>query len=174
MNLLDYVLVTILGYCLVRGIFRGLIKELSSIVGVLGGFYAAYTYYPLVAAQLSRWITNTGYLNTVSFLLIFTVLYLLVSIAGVIIKYFMNIAFLGWLDRFSGALFGGLKGCLITAVVILALTTFLPPKAVVIEKSRVAENTMQFSAFLVKVTPKEMKESFSAKMKEMNRAWVRQ
>lgn len=174
MNVLDYVLVTILGYCLVRGVFRGLIKELSSIVGVLGGFYAAYTYYPLVAAHLSRWITNTGYLNTVSFLLIFTLLYFLVSIAGVIIKYLMNIAFLGWLDRFSGALFGAVKGGLITAVVILALTTFLPPKASVIEKSRVAKHTMRFSAYLVKVTPKEMKQNFSTKMKEMNHAWSRQ
>ncbi len=173
MNLLDYVLLTILAYCLIRGVFRGLIKELSSIVGVLGGFYAAYTYYPIVVTHLSRWITNTGYLNTISFLLIFTLLYLLVSIAGVIIKYLMNIAFLGWMDRFSGAIFGALKGCLITAVVILALTTFLPPKTPVVEGSRVAKHTMRFSAYLVKVTPKEMKQSFRTKMKEMNHAWSR-
>jgi membrane protein required for colicin V production len=174
MNLLDYALVAILGYCLVRGIFRGLIKELSSIVGVLGGFYAAYSYYPVVAGQLGRWITNAGYLNTVSFLLLFTVVYLLISIAGGVIKYLMNIAFLGWLDRVFGLLFGALKGGLITAVVILALTTFLPSKAAVIEKSHVAQHTMRFSAFLVKVTPKEMKRSFSAKMKDMNSAWSRQ
>jgi membrane protein required for colicin V production len=38
----------------IRGIFRGLVRELASIVGVLGGFYAAYSYYPHVAqADLS-------------------------------------------------------------------------------------------------------------------------
>ncbi len=174
MNLLDYVLVAILGYCLIRGIFRGLIKELSSIVGVLAGFYAAYTYYPLVASQLSRWITNAAYLKTVSFLLLFIFVYLLISVAGAILKYLMNIAFLGWLDRLLGAFFGSLKGCLITAVVILALTTFLPSKANVIQKSHVAQHTMRFSAFLIKVTPREMKQSFSAKMKDMNTAWSRQ
>ena len=174
MNLLDYVLLAILGYCLVRGIFRGLIKELSSIVGVLGGFYAAYTYYPLVAAHLTRWITNTGYLNTISFLLLFTVVYLLVSIAGAIIKYLMNIVFLGWLDRLFGTLFGALKGGLITAVVILALTTFLPSNAALIQKSHVAQHTMRFSAFLVKVTPKEMKRSFGTKVKDLNKTWSRQ
>ena len=174
MNLLDYVLVAILGYCLVRGVFRGLIKELSSIIGVLGGFYAAYTYYPLVARHLARWITNAGYLNTISFLLLFTVVYLLVSIAGAIIKYLMNIAFLGWLDRLFGALFGALKGGLITAVVILALTTFLPSKAAVIEKSHVAQHTMRFSAFMVKVTPVDMKRNFTAKMKDLNKSWSRQ
>ena len=174
MNLLDYVLLAILGYCLVRGIFRGLIKELSSLVGVLGGFYAAYTYYPVVAGQLARWITQNAYLKAFSFLLLFAVVYLLVSIAGVIIKYLMNIAFLGWLDRIFGALFGAVKGCLIIAVVILALTAFLPSQVTVVEKSYVARHSLQVSAFLVKVTPIEMKRNFSSKMKELQKAWSRQ
>ena len=71
MNLLDGVLIVILGYCLIRGIFRGLIKEVSAIIGVLGGYYAAYTFYPSVARLLSQWISNSGYLNIISFLLIF-------------------------------------------------------------------------------------------------------
>ena len=48
MNPFDMVIVVILSFCLIRGFFRGLIKELASIVGVLGGFYAAYTYYPIL------------------------------------------------------------------------------------------------------------------------------
>ena len=44
MNYLDIIIVVILSYCVIRGVFRGLIKELSSIIGVFGGFYAAYTY----------------------------------------------------------------------------------------------------------------------------------
>jgi len=55
MNFFDIIVVVILGYCFIRGIFRGLIKELSSIVGVFGGFYAAYTYYMMVAKLLSKW-----------------------------------------------------------------------------------------------------------------------
>ena len=171
MNLLDVVLVTIVGYCLIRGVFRGLIKELSSIIGVAGGFYAAYTYYPLLARQLVRWITNPGYLNIISFLVIFTVVCVVVSIVGVVIKYLMNIAFLGWTDRLSGALFGAVKGVLITAVVILVLTAILPKKAAIIEQSWVAQNTMRISALLVKATPKQMKQSFSARLKELNTAW---
>jgi len=37
MNPFDTIIAIILGYCLIRGFFRGLIKELSSIIGVLGG-----------------------------------------------------------------------------------------------------------------------------------------
>ena len=171
MNLLDYVLIAILGYCLVRGVFRGLIKELSAIVGVLGGFYAGYSYYPRVAHLLSRWITNTGYLNILSFFAVFLLVFLVVSFVGVILKYLMNIAFLGWTDRISGAVFGAVKGMLIAIVMILVLTTFLPQNAAIIRNSWGAHRLMQFSAYLIQVTPKEMKLSFETKMKELNKSW---
>lgn len=173
MNLLDFLLIVILGYCLVRGIFRGLIKELSSVVGVFGGFYAAYTYYPQVATYLARWVTNPGYQSIISFMIIFGLVFLAVGFAGVVIKYLMNIAFLGWTDRISGAIFGTLKGLLITTVVLLVLTTFLPKNSDIIKKSWVAHHMLQFSAYLVKVTPKEMKQSFSIKVKELNKSWQR-
>ncbi|MBW1983457.1 MAG: CvpA family protein, partial [Deltaproteobacteria bacterium] len=53
MNTFDIIIAAIFGYCLVRGLFRGLIKELASIIGVLSGFYAAYTYYQEAARMMS-------------------------------------------------------------------------------------------------------------------------
>lgn len=171
MNLLDYLLIAILGYCLVRGVFRGLVKELSSIVGVFGGFYGAYTYYPQLAKPLGHWISNAGYLNILSFLILFVVIYLLVSITGVMIKHLMNIVFLGWVDRIGGTLFGAVKGFLITAVVIMILTTFLPKNAAILRQSLVSQYMMHFSATLVKVAPTDMKQRFGEKMRELRRAW---
>lgn len=171
MNLLDYVLAVILGYCLVRGVFRGLIKELSSIVGVLGGFYAAYSYYPQLAKQLARWITNPAWLSISSFLTIFILVFVSVSLAGVVIKYLMNIAFLGWTDRICGAIFGSARGLLIITVILLALTTFLPKNSAVIKHSWVAHHMIRYSALMVQVTPEEMKKSFGSKAKEINKSW---
>lgn len=171
MNLLDYVLAGIVIFFLVRGIFRGLIRELSSIVGVLGGVYAAYTYYPQVAGLLARWITNTGYLNIISFLILFATVCLAVSIACVILKYLMNITFLGWIDRIGGGIFAAAKGVLITAVLILVLTAFLPKNANTLRRSMIARYMMQFSAVLIQVAPKEMKHSFGTKMEELNKTW---
>ncbi len=174
MNLLDYLLISILGFCLVRGIFRGLVKELSSIVGVLGGFYAAYTYYPRLAGPLSHWIANTGYLHIFSFLILFVVIYLLVSIAGVLIKHLMHIALLGWVDRLGGGVFGTVKGLLITTVLILILTTFLPANAAILRRSTVSKNMMRASAILVKVVPDAMKNRFNQKMHELKKSWQTQ
>jgi membrane protein required for colicin V production len=171
MNLLDWLFIAILAYCLIRGVFRGLIKELSAIVGVLSGYYAAYSYYPQIASHLARWINNPGYLHIFSFLFLFLTVFWVISFLGVILKYLMNIAFLGWTDRISGALFGALKALLINIVIVLALTTFLPRNAAIIKDSKGAHGLMRFSAYLIEVTPKEMKSSFESKMKELRKSW---
>ena len=171
MNLLDFVLAAIAGYCLIRGVFRGLIKELSSIVGVMGGFYAAYSYYPHLAKYMSRWMTDLGYQRIISFLVIFIVVFFAVSFAGMVIKYLMNIAFLGWTDRICGMLFGSIKGLLIITVILLVLTTFLPKNAAIIKQSWVAHQMIHISAYLAKITPEEMKRSFGVKVKELKKSW---
>ena len=135
MNSLDILITVIVGFCLIRGIFRGLVKELSSIMGVFAGFYFAYTYYPLVAKPLSRWISNTGYLNILSFLIVFCGLFLIISILGIVIKYLLKITFLGWVDRICGAGFGFMKGILIVSVLLVVFTAFLPKGAPILKNS---------------------------------------
>jgi len=171
MNPLDMVIIVILGYTLIRGIFRGLVKELSSIVGVMAGFYAAYTYYPFLAGLLARWISNSGYLNIMSFILIFCIIFILISIAGIIIKYLLNIAFLGWVDRICGAGFGIIKGILIVSVVLISLTAFLPKGAPIIKNSLLSPHVTLISEKMVKVVSKDMKQLYEAKAKEFKKAW---
>ena len=171
MNPLDMVIVVILCYCLIRGIFRGLVKEIASIIGVLAGFCAAYTYYPLLAKPLARWISNTPYLNILSFMIIFSFFFILISVLGIIIKYFLNISFLGWVDRICGAGFGIIKGVLIVAIVLISLTAFLPRGAPIIKNSLLSPNVTLISEKLVKVVSKDMKLLYEAKVKDFKKAW---
>ena len=92
-------IIAILAFCVIRGVFRGLIKEMSSIIGVLAGFYAAYSYYTVIANLLSRWISSAAYLNILSFLILFCGVFFIISILGVIIKYVLDIAFMGCVDN---------------------------------------------------------------------------
>lgn len=171
MNFFDIIVIVILGYCLIRGVFRGLIKELSSIIGVFGGFYAAFTYYPMLAKPLSKWITNSGYLNILSFLIIFCCVFTIISILGVIINYLLKIAFLSWLDRILGSVFGALKGMLIVSVLFIALTAFLPKGTPVIKDSLLSPYVTLVSEKIAKVVSKDMKHAFSAKIKTIKKAW---
>lgn len=171
MNFLDVAIVIILSYCLIRGIFRGFVKELSSIIGVLGGFYAAYTYYPLIARLFSRWISNISYLNILSFLIIFCTVFIIISLLGVLIKYILRIAFLGWFDRICGAGFGIIKGVLIAAVILISLTAFLPPGAPVVKDSLLSPHVTLLSEKMAKVVSYNMRDEFAAKIKELKKVW---
>ncbi len=171
MNLFDIVIVIIFGFCLIRGFFRGFIKEASSIVGVLGGFYAAYSYYMEFAKPLSGWISDKSYLYIVSFLIVFCGVFLIISILGVVIKYILNIAFLGWVDRICGAVFGIIKAVLIASVLLIVLTAFLPGGAPIVKDSMLSPHVSVISEKMAKVIPKDMKDQFASKVEELKKAW---
>lgn len=171
MNPFDILIVVILGYSLVRGLFRGLVKEISSIIGVFGGFYAAYTYYGIFSKFLAGFIHDVSYLNIFSFLVIFCCVLIIVSILGIIIKYLLNIAFLGWVDRIGGLVFGFIKAVLIVSVLFISLTAFLPQGASFIKDSVLAPHVAWVSEKMAKVVSKQMKQEFMAKLGELKKTW---
>ena len=171
MNPFDIFIIIIIGYSLIRGLFRDLVKEVSSIIGVLGGFYAAYTYYKVLAGLLAGLIHDTSYLNILSFLIIFSGVLIVVGVLGVIIKYLLNISFLGWVDRIGGVVFGVLKGILIVSILFITLTAFLPKGTAFIKNSELAPHVSWISEKLAEVISKEMKLDFKAKLGGLKKAW---
>ena len=78
-------------------------------------------------------------------MIIFCGILLLISILGVVIKYLLNIAFLGWIDRICGVGFGLIKGVLIITVIFIILTTFLSKGTPLIKKSILAPHVIWIS-----------------------------
>lgn len=171
MNLFDILVSIIFVFCLIRGIFRGLVKEVSSIIGVMAGYFAAYSYYPYIAKFLSQWISVVAYSKIIGFLVVFIGVFLLISILGVIIKYLMSIAFLGWADRVSGGVFGLIKGLLIVSVLFIVFTTFLSKNASIIKDSVLAPHLSHISTQLAKIMKQDMKQEFAEKIKGLKEAW---
>jgi membrane protein required for colicin V production len=171
MNALDIVIGILLVFGLVRGIFRGLMEEVSSIIGIFGGIYGAVFYYPAAAGFLQRWISDPAYANITGFMLIFAGIFILVSILGVLIKYLLNIASLGWFDRLCGAAFGSIKSVLIASVLLLVLTAFLPNRAPLLGTSRLAPHVARVTENLVKIVPLDMKQRFGGKFMDVKQVW---
>jgi membrane protein required for colicin V production len=171
MNSFDILVTIIFSFCLIRGIFRGLVKELSSIIGVMAGYYAAYSYYPHVAKFLSQWIPVVAYSKLIGFLVIFVGIFLIISILGVIIKYLMSISFLGWADRISGGVFGLIKALLIASVLFIVFTTFLPKNAAIVKDSILAPYVSRASTIMAKIVKKDMKQEFSIKIDSLQKSW---
>jgi membrane protein required for colicin V production len=90
---------------------------------------------------------------------------------GVIIKYLLNITFLGWVDRICGAGFGIMKGILIVSVLLIIFTAFLPKKTPMIKDSLLAPHVTLISEKMVKVVSKDMKREFTVKLDELKKIW---
>jgi membrane protein required for colicin V production len=96
---------------------------------------------------------------------------IVVSILGVIIKYLLNIAFLGWVDRIGGVGFSLVKGILIASILFITLTAFLPKGSAFLKNSMLAPHVSWVSEKMAKVVSKEMKQDFVAKLGELKKAW---
>ncbi len=171
MNLLDITLIVILAYCLIRGVFRGLVKELSSIIGVFGGFFAAYSYYLYAAEFLSRWINDVSYQNIIGFMALFCIVFILISLLGVLIKYLLHVLHMGQVDRVGGGVSGFAKGLIISSVLLIALTVFLPAGVPVIKESKISPYIIIVSNKMSSVVSKHIKERFTLNAGELKRAW---
>lgn len=171
-NPVDIGIIIILGYCSIRGFFRGFIKELFSLIAVFGGGYAACTYYTHVARLLSKWIDKAAYLNILAFLILFIGIFIIISLLGVLIKYLLNIVFLGWIDRMFGIGFGAIKGILITSVLLMGITTFLPDCDYYLRQSKLSPKVAMISEVMSGLIPPEMKKEFIEKLEEYKKAWT--
>jgi len=125
----------------------------------------------MLTKLLSGLIKETAYLNILSFLIIFCGVLIIVGILGVIIKYLLNIAFLGWVDRIGGVGFGLVKGILIASILFITLTAFLPKGSDFLKNSMLAPHVSWVSEKMAKVVSKEMKQDFMAKLGELKKAW---
>lgn len=172
MNPLDIIITIILSYCLIRGGFRGLIREVSAIIGVLGGFFLAVNFYRPLAVFLQKQLgINSPFLNILSFMIIFGGVLIAISLLATAIRRMLEASDLTWFDRFCGVLIGAAKALLISAVIVVALTAFLPKNALLVRESLMAPYISIVAQQMAKVVSKDMKEQYNQKITELKKAW---
>lgn len=173
MNMADVLILTFWLVCLVRGIFRGPVKELFSIAGALGGLFVAAFFYPIISKVLSVLMESEPMRGLTGFFTLFCGMCVLAAVCGVIATYLMDLRRSGWLSRGLGAGLGLLKGMLVIAVILIPLVAFLPHRSTWIGRSEIIPYENRLSGELVKVVPPTIGELFSFHMKGYIKAWKR-
>ncbi|KPA12790.1 Colicin V production protein [Candidatus Magnetomorum sp. HK-1] len=172
MNVLDFVIAGVVGFCLVRGLFRGLVKEISSIVGVFVGYYCACNYYKPCSDIVQEWniINNPAYVKIIVFFCLFCSIFIVIGLVGIIIRYILREFFISWVDTAFGASFGTLKGVLITSVLLIPLTAFLPDDKLM-KESVLAPKITIMSQVMVSLVPDHLKEKFNQNVDQLKSFW---
>jgi membrane protein required for colicin V production len=123
MNVVDIAILLILAIFLVKGVVRGLLKELCSLVGLLGGAVLAFSYHASLADLLVESLRFPPTIAVVAaFLALFLTTILFFAVLGHLLSKFVNLLFLGGLNRLAGAFFGLVQGVVLLAVVLFALS----------------------------------------------------
>lgn len=138
MNILDIFILCTLVFFVVQGIFRGFLREIASLAGVVLGILLGSRFQPEATALLKAHVLDFHHLPVVSFVLIFALVLVVSNILGYAMSLLFRKAFLGWVDRGLGVWLALTKGVILTYLIIALLTFFLPPKAPLVARSRIA------------------------------------
>ncbi|MBN2125947.1 MAG: CvpA family protein [Deltaproteobacteria bacterium] len=138
MNLLDIVIICTMAFFVVKGIFRGFIRETASLAGVILGILLAAHFQPRVTGYLKAYLPTTPFLSLISFAGVFICVLVLCNLLGWALKLLSQKASLGWADRGLGVGLALLKGVIVTYLAIVLLTLFVPSRTPLIAGSNLA------------------------------------
>lgn len=128
----NFVDLSIIAFCLLsiaNGVIKGFIRDFASMVGVVLGFFAVAHYGRIVSREIEKIIPSSQYADILSFILILSIIFILCMVVGIIVRKFLHVSMLGWLDRILGGIFGLFKGLVLTALLLMIINYAIPNAA---------------------------------------------
>ncbi len=153
MNFLDYILIAIVGLSMVLSLWRGFVREMISLIGLVAAFLIASRTSGATGDFLGQWISNTTVADIAGFALVFVVVMILVALIGAIIRKLVDLADLTATDRTLGVFFGAARGLLLIALCFLVYTSYTKPDAPWIRKSLLAPYAIDLGDMLGRAIP---------------------
>ena len=104
--MIDIIFAVILIIAVIKGLRKGLVVALFSIVAFIIGLAAAMKLSAVVAVYLQKNVAvSNQWLPVISFIIVFIVVVVLVNLGGKLVEKTFEMAFLGWANRLAGAIF---------------------------------------------------------------------
>ena len=122
MNYLDIIIAIIVLLFALKGLRKGLIIEVITLLAFAVGIYGAMHFSDFTASHLEEVMeVNPKYLNTVAFVMTFILVVVVVNLVGRAVSELVKKLNLGFLDRLGGFVFGAALGVLLCSVFVMVL-----------------------------------------------------
>jgi len=130
MTWFDYAVAGVFALSLLAGIWRGLVREVVSVLGWVIAFLAANLLAGPLGPEMPQAIPSAELRVAAAYVAVFVASLILTSLAGLLLSAAVKAVGLGGLDRALGAGFGAARGALILlAVALLAGLTSAPKQS---------------------------------------------
>jgi membrane protein required for colicin V production len=129
MNFLDIIILVVIFAFFFKGLWRGFLRELCSVLGLLlGGFLAFRFHEPLGEILVESFRLPFSLAKVSAFLVLFILTVVFFGVLGYVLSQFVKMLFLGGLNRVGGALFGLGEGLLLVAFALFVVTMVGTPE----------------------------------------------
>ncbi|MEC9492610.1 CvpA family protein [Flexistipes sp.] len=149
MPITDIVILIVIGFFAVKGLFKGLINEVFGLLGLILGYILSFQFY----IPLSKIYIYLGISEEVSmglgFVTAFLLIYIVIFLSGKLLARFFKAIQLGWADKSGGFAFGAFKSAVITGLALSFLLTLTPDNSAFSKNVR----NSAISKRLIKITP---------------------
>src|SRR5271154_3979301 len=126
MSVADWIILGFLVFSVIAAAMEGFFHEVFKLAGLVVGYLLAAWQDHRLADWFAPPLKSPGLGEIAGFLIIFFAVLIVFGIAGQIARWAMKKAGLSSIDRFLGAGLGLLKGVLVVAIVLTAMTAFAP------------------------------------------------
>ncbi|NOY52174.1 MAG: CvpA family protein [Deltaproteobacteria bacterium] len=170
MNLLDTIIIVIVGATFVMSLFRGVVKEVFSLGSLILGFVIANQTYGYLAEFLMRYIHHDSAARILGYVAVFLGSSIVIRLMGTYVERWTRKAMLGWMNHLIGGLFGFLKGSLLVSVIIILMGSFMPGSRV-LQESRLTPYILSTVGVIAEVSPGELKKQFFKTKDRLEKHW---
>jgi len=133
-------------------LWRGFIRELISLAGLIAAFLLASQFSPVAAGYLNSWLSDPDIADLAGFGLVFVAVLFLSGLIGLLLQKLLPAAFTV-MDRILGLLFGAARGILYISLFFLIFSTYADTERPWVERSLLAPYVMELSNLIGEAIP---------------------
>lgn len=174
MNGLDWILIVVALFCVLRGIARGAVSQIFGLAGALGGFLVAAHFHQAVGEQLKQVFPQFNGAPVLSFILLLFLTWFCVGVVGFMFSRALRKTSLAFLDRLGGGVVGFVKALILALILISGLTLFLSPRSPFLARSALTPYVYEIARLVVQATPENVQQKFEEKRRALEKQWLDQ
>lgn len=119
MNGADFLILGVLAFSVLLGLFRGFVRESIALLAWLGGLWLAWRYAPLLEPVFGDALEAPASIWAARAVIVFSVLIVGWLLAAILSYFLRHSALSVMVDRLLGMFFGLVRGAVVVAVVVL-------------------------------------------------------
>ncbi len=128
MTAYDLVVVGLFALLIGRGIWLGLLKQVTTLLALYLGYFAASQYHDRIFPLLRDISDNPKVIFLTSYVLMFIATYIVVMLIGKALGYVIHFTITSWFDRILGAGVGFAKAIILVVLMHMILGAVLAPE----------------------------------------------